>query len=94
VTIRAAAAEFREVGVDSRNPPTAPINLLLILGQFAELVDITVRQFVDESHALFEQQCARLQRAIRQAGQFGGAEQCRQMTEMVRRYNAQQFGES
>jgi hypothetical protein len=85
---KTAGAEFRQlVGVDfDEFTRRAPIKLLLELGRYADPVDTTVWQFTDESHSLFEQQRAKLVRAVRRAWQLGGAEQRRQMTELVRSF--------
>jgi hypothetical protein len=70
---RAAAAEFRELaGVDfDEFTRRAPIKLLLAIARYAEPIDTTVLQFADENHPLFQQQRARLERAVRHAWQVG-----------------------
>jgi hypothetical protein len=90
---KAAATEFRElVGVDfDEFIRQAPIKLLLGLAKFAEPLDITVLQFADETHALFEPQRAKLLRALRYTWQRKDPEtpaRRRQITETVRRYRA------
>ena len=90
---KAAATEFRElVGVDfDEFIRQAPIKLLLALAKFAEPLDITVLQFADETHALFEPQRAKLLRALRYTWQRKDPEtpaRRRQITETVRRYRA------
>lgn len=87
-----AAAEFRDlVGLDfDEFTRRAPAKLLVALSKYAEPVDITVLQFADETHPLFQQQRERLLRALRYAWQrkdAGTAERRRMMTEMVRRYH-------
>jgi len=69
---KAAAAEFRElVGIDFEEfIRQASVKLLLALSMFAEPGDITVLQFADESHPLFERQRRRLVRALRHAWQL------------------------
>ncbi len=66
---RAAAAEFRELaGVDfDEFTRRAPIKMLLAIARYAEPIDTTVLQFADENHPLFQQQRARLERAVRHA---------------------------
>ncbi len=85
---RAAAAEFGEMaGVDfDEFTRQAPVRLLLAIARYAEPIDTTVLQFADETHPLFQQQRARLQRAVRHAWQLGGAEHRRKITEVVRHY--------
>jgi len=85
---KAAAAEFRElVGVDfDQFTRQASVRLLLAIGKYAEPIDTAVLQFADENHPLFQQQRARLERAVRHAWQLGGAEHRRQIVEVVRRY--------
>ncbi len=85
---RAAAAEFREMaGVDfDEFTRQAPVRSLLAIARYAEPIDTTVLQFADETHPLFQQQRARLQRAVRHAWQLGGAEHRREITEVVRHY--------
>jgi hypothetical protein len=87
---KAAAAEFRElVGMDfDEFTRQAPVKLLLEIGRYAEPIDTTVLQFADETHPLFQQQRARLERAMRHAWQVGGAAQRREIVELVRRYRA------
>jgi hypothetical protein len=85
---KAAAAEFRElVGMEFEEfTRQAPVKLLLALSRFTEPVDITVLQFADESHRLFQQQRDRLVRALRAAWQHKDAETAerrRLMTETV-----------
>jgi hypothetical protein len=58
----------------------------LAIGKYAEPTDTAVLQFADENHPLFQQQRARLERAVRQAWQRGGAEHRRQIAEVVRQY--------
>jgi len=87
---KAAAAVFRElVGMDfDEFTRQAPIKLLLALAKFAEPIDVTVLQFADETHLLFQQQRERLARALRYAWQRKDpdtAERRRQITETVRR---------
>jgi hypothetical protein len=84
---RAAAAEFRELaGVDfDEFTRRAPIKLLLAIGRYAAPTDIAVLQFADETHPLFQQQRARLERTVRHAWQIGEAEYRRQIAEVVRR---------
>jgi hypothetical protein len=96
---KAAAAEFRELfGIDfDEFTRQAPVRVLLALAKFAEPVDIAVLQFSDESHPAFQQQRERLARALRHAWQRKEPETAtrrRQMTEAVRRYNAQQLSDS
>jgi hypothetical protein len=88
---KAAAAEFRQlVGVDFEEfTRQAPVKLLLALSMFAEPGDITVLQFADEGHPLFEQQRGRLVHALRYAWQRKDPETAarrRQIAEVVRRY--------
>ncbi|MBV8360511.1 MAG: hypothetical protein JO189_21640 [Deltaproteobacteria bacterium] len=88
---KAAAAESRQlVGADFKEfTRHAPVKLLLALSMFAEPGDITVPQFADEGHPLFEQQRGRLVRALRSAWQRKDPETAarrRQMAEVVRRY--------
>ena len=88
---KAAAAEFRQlVGVDFEEfIGQAPIKLLLALSRFAEPGDITVLQFADENHPLFEQQRGRLVRALRYAWQRKDPETAArrpQIAEIVREY--------
>jgi hypothetical protein len=85
---RAAAAEFRELaGVDFEEfTRWAPIKLLLAVGKYAEPIYTPVLQDADETHPLFQQQRAKLERALRHAWQFGGAEHRRQILEVVRGY--------
>ncbi len=88
---KAAAAEFRElVGADfDEFTRQAPVKLLVALSKFAEPVDITVLQFADEKHPLFQQQRERLVRALRYAWQRkepDTAARRRQITEVIRRY--------
>jgi hypothetical protein len=85
---RAAAAEFRELaGVDfDEFTRRAPLKLLLAISRYAAPTDTAVLQFTDETHPLFQQQRARLERAVRHAWQIGGAEYRRQMAEVVRQY--------
>ena len=64
----------------------APIKLLLTIGKYATPTDTTVLQFADETHPLFQQQRAKLERAVRHAWQIGGAEYRRQIAEVVRQY--------
>ena len=90
---KAAASEFRQlVGIDfDEFIRQAPIKLLLALAKFAEPLDITVLQFTDETHPLFEQQHEKFARALRYAWQRmtpDTAEQRRQIIETVRRYRA------
>jgi hypothetical protein len=61
---KAAAAEFRElVGVDfDEFTRQAPVKVLLGLATIADPVDITVLQFADETHPLFQQQREKLLR--------------------------------
>ncbi|MBV8357546.1 MAG: hypothetical protein JO189_06360 [Deltaproteobacteria bacterium] len=88
---KAAAAEFRElVGMDfDQFTRQAPVKLLLALARFADPVDITVLQFADQTHSLFEQQPEKLLRALRSAWQRKDPETAtcrRQMVEVVRGY--------
>jgi hypothetical protein len=88
---KAAAAEFRQlVGVDfDEFTRQAPVKLLVTLSTFAEPVDITVLQFADERHPLFQQQRERLAHAVRAAWQRKDpetAERRRQITEATRRH--------
>lgn len=88
---KAAAAEFRElVGADFEEfTRQASVKLLLALSTFAEPGDITVLQFADQSHPLFEPQRGRLVRALRYAWQRKDPETAvrrRQIAEVVRRY--------
>lgn len=71
---KGAAAEFRELfGMDfDEFTRQAPVKLLLALTTFAEPIDITVLQFADESHPLFQQQREQLIRALRRAWQLKG----------------------
>src|SRR5260370_41294898 len=46
--------------------------MLLAIARYAEPIDTTVLQFADETHPLFQQQRARLERAVRHAWQIGG----------------------
>jgi hypothetical protein len=90
---KAAAAEFREaVGVDFEEfIRQASVKLLLALSMFAEPGDITVLQFANESHPLFEQQRGRLVRTLRYAWPRKDPETAarrRQIIEVVRRYRA------
>jgi len=87
---KAAAAEFRQlIGADFEEfIRQAPVKLLLALSRFAKPGDVTVLQFADESHPLFEQQRGRLVRALRYAWQRKDLETAarrRQITEVVRR---------
>jgi hypothetical protein len=68
---KAAAAEFRELfGIDfDEFTRQAPVKLLLALARFTDPVDITVLQFANETHPLFQQQHERLVRALRHAWQ-------------------------
>src|SRR5690348_14551136 len=68
---KAAAAEFRDlVGMEfDEFTRQAPVKLLVALSKYAEPVDMTVLQFADESHHLFQQQRERLARALRAAWQ-------------------------
>jgi hypothetical protein len=69
---KAAAAEFRELVamVFDEFTRRARVKLLLALAKFAEPIDVTVLQFADESHPLFQQQQReRLVRALRYAWQ-------------------------
>ena len=88
---KTAAAEFRQlVGADFEEfIRQAPVKLLLALSRFAEPGDMTVLQFADESHPLFEQQRGRLVRALRYAWQRKDPETAarrRQIAEVVRQY--------
>jgi hypothetical protein len=88
---KAAAVKFRElVGVDfDEFTRQAPVKLLVALSKFAESVDITVLQFADDKHPLFQQQRERLVRALRYAWQRkepDTATRRRQITEVIRRY--------
>jgi hypothetical protein len=88
---KAAAAEFRELaGMDfDQFTRQAPVKVLLALAKFAGPVDITVLQFANETHPLFEQQREKLLRALRSAWQRKDLETAprrRQMAEVVRRY--------
>jgi hypothetical protein len=85
---RAAAAEFRELaGVDfDEFTRRAPLKLLLAISRYAAPTDTAVLQFADETHPLFQQQRARLERAVRHAWQIGGSEYRRQIAEVVRQY--------
>jgi hypothetical protein len=88
---KAAAAEFRQlVGADFEEfTRQAPVKLLLALSMFAEPGDITVLQFADASHPLFEPQHGRLVRALRYAWQRMDPETAarrRQIAEVVRKY--------
>jgi hypothetical protein len=88
---KAAAAGFRQlVGADFEEfLGQAPVKLLLALSMFAEQCDITVLQFADEGHPLFEQQRGRLVRALRYAWQRKDPETAarrRQIAEVVRQY--------
>lgn len=67
---KAAAAESRElVGMEfDEFTRRAPVKLLLALAKFAEPVDVTVLQFANESHALFQQQRERLARPCEPPG--------------------------
>jgi hypothetical protein len=87
---KAAAAEFRElVGMEfDEFTRQSPLKLLVALSKFAEPVDITVLQFADEAHPLFQQQREKLVRALRYAWQrkdAGTADRRREMTGVVRR---------
>ena len=87
---KAAAVEFRELVAMDFDEFTrrARVKLLLGLVKFAEPIDVTVLQFADESHPLFQQQRERLVRALRYAWQRKApdtAERRRQITEVVRR---------
>ena len=87
---KAAAAEFRELVAMDFDEFTrrARVKLLLALVKFAEPIDVTVLQFADGSHPLFQQQRERLVRALRYAWQrkaLDTAERRRQITEVVRR---------
>ena len=55
---KAAAAEFRELfGLDfDEFTCQTPVKLLVALSRFAAPVEMTVLQFADETHALFQQQ--------------------------------------
>ena len=59
---KTAAAEFRELfGIEfDEFTRQARVKLLLALARFAEPVDITVLQFADEHHPLYERQRERL----------------------------------
>jgi hypothetical protein len=88
---KAAAVKFRElVGVDfDEFTRQAPVKLLVALSKFAESVDITVLQFADDKHPLFQQQRERLVRALRYAWQRkepDTATRRRQIAEVIRRY--------
>jgi hypothetical protein len=88
---KAAAAEFRELaGMDfDQFTRQAPVKVLLALAKFAGPVDITVLQFANETHPLFEQQREKLLHALRSAWQRKDPETAprrRQMAEVVRRY--------
>ena len=88
---KAAAAEFRELaGMDfDQFTRQAPVKVLLGLARFAEPVDITVLQFADQTHPLFQQQREKLLHALRSAWQHKDPETAarrRQMAEVVRRY--------
>ena len=88
---KAAAAEFRELaGMDfDEFTRQAPVKVLLALAKFADPVDITVLQFADQTHSLFQQQREKLLRALRYAWQRKDPETAarrRQMAEVVRRY--------
>jgi hypothetical protein len=85
---KAAAAEFRQLFAMDFDEFTrqAPVKLLLTLAKFAEPIDLTVLQFADETHPLFQQQRERLVRALRHAWQLKGpdmAERRRAMAEVV-----------
>jgi len=84
---KASAAEFRElVGMNCDEfTRRARVKLLLTLIRFAEPIDVTVLQFADESHPLFQQHRERLVRALRYTWQHKVAERRRQITEVVRR---------
>ena len=87
---KAAAAEFRELlGIEfDECTRQAPVKLLLALATFAEPVDITVLQFANEKHPLFQQQPEKLAHALRYDWQRKDADtpgRRRQMTEIVRR---------
>ena len=88
---KAAATEFRElVGMDfDEFTRQAPVKVLLALAKFADPVDITVLQFADETHPLFQPQREKLLRALRYAWQRKDPETAarrRQIAEVVRRY--------
>ena len=88
---KAAAAEFRELaGMDfDQFTRQAAVKVLLALAKFADPLDITVLQFANETHPLFEQQREKLLRALRSAWQRKDPETAtrrRQMAEVVRRY--------
>jgi len=88
---KAAAAEFRELaGMDfDQFSRQAPVKLLLALAKFADPVDITVLQFADQTHSLFQQQREKLLRALRYAWQRKDPETAarrRQIMEVLRRY--------
>jgi len=88
---KAAAAEFRELaGMDfDQFTRQAPIKVLLALAKFAGPVDVTVLQFADEPHPLFQQQREKLLRALRSAWQRKDPETAarrRQMAEVVKEY--------
>jgi hypothetical protein len=85
---KAASAEFRALFKMDFDEFTrqAPAKLLLAIAQFAEPIDLTVLQFADETHPLFQQQRERLVRALRHAWQLKGpdmAERRRAIAEIV-----------
>jgi len=88
---KAAAAEFRELTEMDFDEFTrqAPVKVLLALARFADPVDVTVLQFADQTHPLFQQQREKLLRALRSAWQRKDPETAarrRQMAEVVRHY--------
>ena len=88
---KAAAAEFRELaGMDfDQFTRQAPVKVVIGLAGFAEPIDITVLQFADQTHPLFQQQREKLLRALRSAWQRKDPETAarrRQMVEVVRHY--------
>jgi hypothetical protein len=68
---KAAAGEFCQLfGIDfDEFARQAPVKMLLALARFAEPVDITVLQFAEEHHPMFQKQRANLLRALRNAWQ-------------------------
>ena len=88
---KAAAAEFRELaGMDfDQFSRQAPVKLLLALAKFADPVDITVLQFADQTHSLFQPQREKLLHVLRSVWQRKDPETAarrRQIMEVLRRY--------
>ena len=88
---KATAAEFRElIGIDfDQFTRQAQVKVLLTLAKFAGPVDITVLQFANQTHPLFQQQWEKLRRALRSAWQRKDPETTarrRQIVEIVGRY--------